>query len=55
MTQGYRELFGFQAALAEHWVQSVCAVAQCYVALLDPRPDLAVPARSVQAPYRWWW
>jgi hypothetical protein len=55
MTLGYRALFGFQTAVVEHWARSVCTVVKSYVALLDPRPDLAIPARSVQRAYAWWW
>ncbi len=55
MTDGYRGLIGFQTAMAENWVEAVCGVIKCYVTLLDPRPDLAAPARSVQTAYCWWW
>lgn len=55
MTQGYRELIGLQTAFATDWMRAVIAVIKCYAALLDPRPDLAVPARQIRAAYRWWW
>jgi hypothetical protein len=48
-------LVKYQAALGEAWFFTLFQRATLYAALLDPRPDLAVPARSVKLPFLWWW
>lgn len=55
MNEPYHSLIGFQATLAQQWVAMTVAVTQAYVSLLDPRPDLSVPARSIRTSYDWWW
>lgn len=51
----YEALLGYQAAIVSQYMKAVLAAVHAYAGLLDPRPDLAVPARSVKAPYAWWW
>ena len=41
--------------VAHRWIESVLCVTEIYTALFDPRPDLAIPARSMKLPYVWWW
>lgn len=48
-------LVRYSVAVVEGWLSTAFAVAGLYLALLDPRPDLAVPARGVKLPYLWWW
>jgi hypothetical protein len=55
MLAPYGALVGYQAAIAGQYVKVVLAAVHAYTGLLDPRPDLAVPARSVKVPYAWWW
>lgn len=45
----------YQADVSEQWVSTLLTMAKAYVPLLDPRPDLAVPARALKLPYLWWW
>jgi hypothetical protein len=54
---GNREvsLFLDQRALVRQWIRLSLTVAYWYAALLDPRPDLAVPARKTKVWYAWWW
>jgi hypothetical protein len=51
----YGALVGYQAAIVSQYMKVVLGAAHAYADLLDPRPDLAVPARSVKVPYAWWW
>ena len=44
-----------QAVVVSQCVKSYLATVNLYAGLLDPRPDLAIPARSVRVPYAWWW
>jgi hypothetical protein len=48
-------LVKYQAALGEAWFFTLFKGATLCAALLDPRPDLAVPARSVKLSFLWWW
>jgi hypothetical protein len=48
-------MMGAWAATTNQWVRCAMLLAQCYTSLMDPRPDLAVPARSVKLSYFWWW
>jgi hypothetical protein len=48
-------LVKYQTALGEGWFSMLFKVVTIYTALLDPRPDLAVPARRVKLPFMWWW
>ena len=51
----YGAVLGCQAAIVSQYIAAVLAAAHAYAGLWDPRPDLAVPARSVKVPYAWWW
>ena len=53
--RGVHSLVKYQAALGEAWFFMLFEVATLCAALLDPRPDLGVPARSVRLPFIWWW
>jgi hypothetical protein len=55
MSRNCGALLGYQGAAIVHWVEAVASVAKAYAGLLDPRPDLSVPARTVRLPYKWWW
>jgi len=44
-----------QMLIGRQWLDTVVSLTRSYTSILDPRPDLAVPARSLQEPYRWWW
>lgn len=48
-------LLTYQHALVRQWLQLSLSFANWYAAVLDPRPDLAVPARKAKALYAWWW
>jgi len=41
--------------VAQKCLTAFLSSAGWYTAVLDPRPDLAVPARSLRLPYVWWW
>jgi hypothetical protein len=45
----------FQTALGRQWLSTLLVAAGSYAAVMDPRPDLAIPARSIKFPYLWWW
>ena len=49
------EVLRLQSSVALHWFQTCATVVSAFAAVADPRPDLSVPARSVRAPYAWWW
>lgn len=51
----YGALVGYQSAVVSQYMKVLLAAAHAYAGLLDPRPDLALPARSVKVPYAWWW
>jgi hypothetical protein len=55
MNRSYHAVVNFQMALLQQWIDCGFAISKCYTALWDPRPDLAMPARRVELPYRWWW
>lgn len=55
MAGPYASLLGFQSAVVRQWLRALSAAADLYAAILDPRPDLAIPARRVRGGYRWWW
>ncbi len=49
------DLLQVNAAVGRQWLKLAMNAVHWYAALLDPRPDLGVPARRVTAPYVWWW
>lgn len=55
MLSPYEAVVGCQAAVANHCIKAIISTLQFYTGLLDPRPDLSIPARSVRMPYAWWW
>lgn len=55
MIMSYSNLVRYQAEFSRHSLRAALSVAEWYVSLLDPRPDLAIPARSVKSRYTWWW
>ncbi len=55
MVGPYVSLLGLQSALLREWLRAVFTAADWYAIVLDPRPDLAVPARRVRHNYHWWW
>ncbi|HYN38534.1 MAG TPA: hypothetical protein VES39_04725 [Rhodospirillales bacterium] len=44
-----------QAAIGRSCLALLTSTLGWYGSLLDPRPDLAVPARRVRLIYGWWW
>ena len=48
-------ILALQGAVSRDWLTVVAAAIRWYVALCDPRPDLATPARRIRLPYAWWW
>jgi hypothetical protein len=50
-----KNLLLVNAAVGRQWLRLAVDAIQWYAALLDPRPDLGVPARQAKAPYLWWW
>ena len=55
MVSSNKDLVLVNAALGRQWVRLTVDAIEWYAALIDPRPDLAVPARQVKIPYIWWW
>ena len=55
MGRAGRELLGVWAATSQEWMQCAIVIVGCYASVMDPRPDLAIPARSIKVPYFWWW
>lgn len=51
----YEALIGYQTTLVTQCVKSIASAIAFYTGVLDPRPDLALPARLVKRPYAWWW
>jgi hypothetical protein len=46
---------GLQTAITREWLKLYLTAADVCAVFLDPRPDLAVPARRVRGRYGWWW
>lgn len=55
MVPPLRDVIDYQTALGVLWVETAVVVTVAFCAALDPRPDLSVRARTVNAPYSWWW
>ncbi len=49
------DMIAMQFALGRRWIDTMVSIAHVYTSILDPRPDLALPARQVRDAYRWWW
>ncbi len=47
--------FPSQIAVGNYCLTAFASILALYASVLDPRPDLAVPARRVRLPYAWWW
>jgi hypothetical protein len=45
----------YQAAVGGQWLSTLLVIAGSYTAVMDPRPDLAIPPRSIKFLYSWWW
>jgi hypothetical protein len=50
-----KDLLLVNAAVGRQWLKLLVESIHWYAALLDPRPDLGVPARKIRTPYIWWW
>jgi hypothetical protein len=48
-------LFAYQSAVGRSCLELMATTVGSYGSLLDPRPDLAVPARRIRLAYAWWW
>lgn len=55
MAGPYVSLIGFQSTVMRQWLRALFAAVDLYAVILDPRPDLAIPARRVRGAYQWWW
>lgn len=55
MVAPYATLVRLQKLLVLQWVKTALAAADWYAVVLDPRPDLAIPARRIRGGYYWWW
>ena len=49
------DMVAIQFALGRRWMDAMVSITHAYTSIMDPRPDLSVPARTVRDPYRWWW
>ncbi len=45
---------GYQETLFKQWLRTIRMVGDFYAGILDPRPDLSVPARRTTH-HPWWW
>lgn len=45
----------YPTTIACQFVRMVLTAVGTYAAVIDPRPDLAIPARSARILYAWWW
>ena len=48
-------MLAWQWAVGKYVFAAFASMLVWYGVVLDPRPDLAVPARRVRLPYAWWW
>jgi hypothetical protein len=55
MPRSYSDAVKLQSLLVRNVMRVAMATAQWYASALDPRPDLAVPARRNKFLYAWWW
>jgi hypothetical protein len=55
MAGPYGCLVGMQSAVVRGWMKAVFTAADWYAVVLDPRPDLGIPARRMRGGYNWWW
>ncbi len=51
----YTPTVGMQIAITEQWLEMAASMFNWYSGVLDPRPDLAKPARGHRTAYTWWW
>lgn len=55
MNRSLQAVANFHMIWVHCWMDSAKSMVDAYASMLDPRPDLAVPARSTLAHYEWWW
>lgn len=55
MKSPYGPVVGMQVAAAGQCFEMMVSMFKWYSGVLDPRPDLARPARGTRAVYSWWW
>jgi hypothetical protein len=55
MPRSYSDAVKLQSMVMRSTLRIVVAATEWYVSALDPRPDLAVPARRNKFLYAWWW
>lgn len=55
MTAPYLPMLACQIAVGRYYLAALASMLVWYGVVLDPRPDLAVPARRVRLAYAWWW
>ncbi len=49
------DMVAFQMSMGRQWLGTMVTVVNSFTSVLDPRPDLSVPARRTGTAYRWWW
>lgn len=55
MNRSFQAVADWHMMLVHCWISSTKRLVDTYVDMLDPRPDLAVPAKSTRQQYDWWW
>lgn len=55
MSGPYVTLMRLQSVVFREWLKTLLATVDYCAIILDPRPDLAVPARRMRCGYPWWW
>jgi hypothetical protein len=55
MPRSYSDAVRLQSLFLRSSLRMVVAATEWYFSALDPRPDLAVPARRNKFLYAWWW
>ncbi len=51
----YGPMVGMQVAMTGRLLEAAVSMFTWYSGMLDPRPDLARPARGARTLYAWWW
>ena len=52
---GQQDAWVVITAATRQWWNLAMEAVQWYADVLDPRPDLSVPARKLTTPFIWWW
>lgn len=55
MPRSFGDAVRLQSLFLRNSLRMFVAATEWYVSALDPRPDLAIPARRNKFLYAWWW